>query len=293
MSNLSIFLVSLLQEKEPINPPAKDTIVLLICLWIICFFPSKSFDFFEGQRPNPERSLRESLRLLHFPKLWPITLSPVCQDQCAVNNRASQITFFVSQYWRASEIHENSRSQKYRVSQKKVCFKNFGHSGPGPERPRIAQNVGNSGPFGQILDLLGMCAILGLLGHFGPFWAFWAILGHSGPFWAILGLLGHSGPFGPFWAFWAILGHSGHFGPFWVFWAILGLLGHSGNFGPFWAFWVILGHFGLFWAILGILGILGLVGHSCPFRAFWAILELTRPTWKFAPTMNFLRFNQH
>ena len=91
-----------------------------------------------------------------------------------------------------------------------MCFKNFGHSGPGPERPRIAQNVGNSGPFGQILDLLGMCAILGLLGHSGPFWA---ILG-------ILGLLGHSGPFGPFWAFWAILGKLdilGHSESIWTF----------------------------------------------------------------------------
>ena len=85
----------------------------------------------------------------------------------------------------------------YRVSQKKVCFKNFGHSGPGPERPRIAQNVGNSGPFGQILDLLGMCAILGLLGHSGPFWAILGLLGHSGPFWAIPNILGHSGHFGP------------------------------------------------------------------------------------------------
>ena len=88
-----------------------------------------------------------------------------------------------------------------------MCFKNFGHSGPGPERPRIAQNVGNSGPFGQILDLLGMCAILGLLGC-------------SGLFWAILGLLGHSGHFGPFWAFWAI----------WIFLAILGQFGHSKPF---------------------------------------------------------------
>ena len=29
-------------------------------------------------------------------------------------------------------------------------------------RPKKAQNVGNTGPLGQILDLLGMCAILGL-----------------------------------------------------------------------------------------------------------------------------------
>ena len=29
-------------------------------------------------------------------------------------------------------------------------------------RPKKAQNVGNTGPLGQILDLLGMCAIFGL-----------------------------------------------------------------------------------------------------------------------------------
>ena len=43
------------------------------------------------------------------------------------------------------------------MSQKKVGFRNFQHSGPGPERRIILAN------FGQILDLLGMWNILGQL----------------------------------------------------------------------------------------------------------------------------------
>ena len=69
--------------KKAIGPPRKIPTKSFI------YFSQHSFYFCWGQCPNPHRSLLEpkSRRLLHFPKLWPITLSPVCQAQCAVNKR--------------------------------------------------------------------------------------------------------------------------------------------------------------------------------------------------------------
>ena len=66
----------------------------------------------------------------------------------------------------------NRGEEVYRVPQKKVGFKNFQHSGPGPE--------------------------------YWPFWASWVNLvflghfGHSRPFGPFSAILGHSLPFGPF-----------------------------------------------------------------------------------------------
>ena len=102
----------------------------------------------------------------------------------------------------------------YRVSQKKVCFRNFQHSGPGPESLGLLGHSWNSGPMRTFR------AILGYFGHSAPSWAglFWAILG-------ILGLLDHPGPIWAFWAILGLLGHSGHSRPFWAFCAFRAILG--------------------------------------------------------------------
>ena len=66
----------------------------------------------------------------------------------------------------------NRGEEVFRVSLKKVGFRNFQHSGPGPEY----------WPFWAFWANL---FFLGLLGHFRPFLVFWTILGLLGPFWAI------------------------------------------------------------------------------------------------------------